>query len=219
MGWVRCAVIAKQDMKDNILETLKEFHEPKLLTERDGMALFAYEGRYVAQFDEGKTLTIGVDDRNVMYYINGNEDLASTFDAHIELTIGFAIHLSDKAKLEKNAKAKKLLKKISKFNNQDEENEDDDSYSCRFDIRLSEESADLMKSLKELAAICDDLGIEHRVTLFDDSFGDVLGDFSDYDDSRLYIGPSACACAQWEQEVVRTETISLFLNHGETLVQ
>ena len=132
---------------------------------------------------------------------------------------GFAIHLSDKAKLEKNAKAKKLLKKISKFNNQDDENEDDDSYSCRFDVPLSEESADLMKSLKELAAICDDLSIEHRVTLFEDSFGDVLGDFSDYDDSHLYIGPSACACAQWEQEVVRTETISLSLNHGETLVQ
>ena len=89
MGWVRCAVIAKQDIKDNILETLKGFHEPQLLAERDGMALFAYEGRYVAQLDEGKTLTIGVDDGNVMYYINGNEDLASTFEAYIELTIGF----------------------------------------------------------------------------------------------------------------------------------
>ena len=207
MSWVRCAVIAKQEMKVDILETLKEYHEPELIAECDGMALFIYEGRHVADLDRETTLTIGIDGRSILYYIRGNNDLALAFEAYIELTVGFAIHLSDKAKLERNAEAKNILNEISNHKHEDRQNEENDIYGCRFDVRLGKESADLQKCLKELAAVCGDLGIGYLVVLFDGEWGHELGDLI-YDYRDLYIGPLACACFEWKDGC-------LFINHDE----
>jgi len=203
MSWARYALIATQDKKDEILNELKDHENKKLLSERDGKLLFAYEGRYDIQVDTDKILSLSVDDEDY-YCVEGDLDLASTFKARIEMVIGYSIRLSDKKKLEKHADGKILLKEISDLGNAEEE---DDFYNCRFDVPLDKKSDDLMKSLNKLAEICEELQIEHRVSVFDEGYCKVLGDLEDV---GLWIGPSAYVMADWDEH-------SLIINSGETL--
>ena len=151
MPWSRYALIATQDMKDEILNKLNDYENKKLLSEHDGMLLFAYEGRIHVQVDKDKTLSLSVDDED-NYFVEGNLDLASTYNAKIEMVIGYSIRLSDKKELEKHAEGNLLLKEISDFGNSEEE-EEDGFYNCRFDVPSDQKTGDLIEILNQLFKI------------------------------------------------------------------
>jgi hypothetical protein len=203
--WERYALIATQDKKDQIINKLKDYEYKKLLSERDGKLLFGYEGRcrIDLQVDTDKTLSLRVDDED-NYCVQGNLDLASTFKAGIEIVIGYSIRLPDKKKLEKHAEGKILLNEISDLCDAEEA---DAFYNCRFDVSLDKKPDDLVKRLIKLAGICEELEIEHRVTVFEDGYCEVLGALEDV---GLWIGPSAYIIANWEEH-------SLVINSAETL--
>lgn len=205
MPWSRYALIATQDMKDEILNKLNDYENKKLLSERDGTLLFAYEGRIHVQVDKDKTLSLSVDDED-NYFVEGNLDLASTYNAKIEMVIGYSIRLSDKKELEKHAEGKLLLKEISDFGDSEEE-EEDGFYNCRFDVPSDQKAGDLIEILNQLVDILEELEIEHRISIFDDGYCEVLGNLEDV---GLWIGPSAYVKADWDEH-------SLIINSGETL--
>ena len=205
MSWSRYALIATQDMKDEILNKLNDYENKKLLSEHDGMLLFAYEGRIHVQVDKDKTLSLSVDDED-NYFVEGNLDLASTYNAKIEMVIGYSIRLSDKKELEKHAEGNLLLKEISDFGNSEEE-EEDGFYNCRFDVTSDQKTGDLIEILNQLVDIFEELEIEHRISIFDDGYCEVLGNLEDV---GLWIGPSAYVKADWDEH-------SLIINSGETL--
>jgi hypothetical protein len=205
MSWARYALIAMQDKKDEILNKLKDYENKKLLSERDGKLLFVYEGRVDVQVDKDKILSLSVDDEDD-YCVEGNLDMASTFNARIEMVTGYSVRLSDKKKLEKHAEGKTLLKEMADLGNPEEE-EEDDFYNCRFDVLPDKKSDDLMERLNKLAEICEELEVEHRVSVFDDGYCEVLGDLEDV---GIWIGPSAYVKADWDEHL-------LIINSSETL--
>ena len=205
MTWERYALIATQDKKDEIFNKLKDYEHKKLLSERDGKLLFSYEGRcrIDLQVDMDKILLLLVDDED-NYCVEGNLDLASTFKARIEIVIGYSIRLTDKKKLDKHAEGKILLNEISDLGDAEEE---DDFYNCRFDVSLDKKPDNLIEKLNKLAEICEEIEIEHRISVFDDGYSEVLGGLEDV---GLWTGPSAYVMANWEEH-------SLVINSAETL--
>ena len=214
MSWVRCAVIAPKKLEAAVLTSLKD-HKSKVITEKDGMCVIAYEGRFVVPQDPKRTLTLGVDGNNIMYVRQGHVDLAAAFNAKITLTVGFLVRLADKDQLTKDAKAKKLIKKIQNEYSQEEETEEEDRWGVRCDGPAGDELDIVMASLRQLASICASRGIEHKVGVFSGEVGDVLGEL---DDCGVTIGPMACAEVSWDVEVLRTETVELVLNDSQTLL-
>jgi len=206
--WERYALIATQDKKDEILDKLNDYEHKKLLAERDGKVLFAYEGRcrIDLQIDTDKTLSLSVDDEDC-YCVEGDLDLAATFEARIEIVIGYSIRLSDKKKLEKHAGAKILLNEISLIGDAEEEEVGDDFYKCRFDVSLDKNPDDLIERLYKLEKIFEELEVEHSISAFDRGYSEVLGDLEDV---GLWIGPSAYVMANWEKH-------SLIINSAATL--
>jgi len=206
----RYLLIAAQEKKDDILNVLKDYDHKKILSEIDGKIIFVYEGRGSEYIDE--TLTLSVDDEED-YGIEGDLELGSTFNAKVEIVVGYSIPMPGKEKLEKDANAKKLLNVLNSFGKILKE-ESDGYYNCEFVTCPGKKSETLMKNLKELASVCENLDIQHRITIF---HGFWSGELGDLEDIGMWIGPSAYVTADLgEHEVIINSCEILF--DGNSLV-
>lgn len=213
MSWIRCMIVAPKSLESKITSDLDKNFKYKKIQENEEYVLVVYEGRDMAEFDNDKTFTLGVDGRNAVYYTSGNADLAEQFNAKIELSVGISLNLSAKNKLK--SRAAKILQKLEEdFDASSEEEENEDLFNVCLSVS-SDEAEKAIKLIDELTKILDKSSIPYRAAVFNGHYGEVRGDLAE---EGLYIGPSAYALANWEQQVLRTETIELNLNGNETLL-
>lgn len=104
MGYNYCLVIVKKEIVESILDYLEEESASvALVIQEDGSdlvqdecSLLSYKGREFPDLDEkfrGDTLTLYVDGRMANYEVQGNWDLAASFDAGISIQMGESLLL------------------------------------------------------------------------------------------------------------------------------
>lgn len=220
MGWVRCILISNESIRKSVIKTLEKSYKYKQFHSNEGFDLFAYEGRAIAEFDSEHTLTMGVDGRNPIYYVVGNSEHATHFNAAIEVVCGFTTTLTARNLAKKKAKLNNLIKNLVSMSSEVYESEDEDSFCCRFDTDpQSLDFDDLMENLELLTEEFSKQDWPIFTALFDEGFGNTQGTL-DEPSEGIYTGPSAYAMASWSVKGPKSKVIEfeLTLNESESLL-
>ena len=207
MTWERFVLVTeKQDINEikQISSTLKF----KCLSENKGYLLIICEGRYVIDIDLNQSMIISIDDEDNNSY-KGNLSLASYFNIQLKVLVGFSIYISDHINLKKHKKGLKLLDFINYIDSSDSEIEENILYT-RIEINGLENNIKILKALNDLSEICTELGYVHRISIYSDGHGNILGDL---DDLGLWIGPSSYIYASWE-----SNQNEIIINSSEILI-
>jgi len=214
MSFYRMICVVEKTYSKEFTAALSDFNSKKV-HENNLCELFYIEGRYFPKVSEKKTLLLGIDGRNTTWVKQGNEKLAKTFDAKIELCVGFSIDTEGYLKLKNKKEFKDCIKAICKSSGEGfYPDEDADKQLMRIDMALGVASDKVMDALAELSRVFAKNKTQSRVAYFSDEDGVVEGDM---DDDGEFFGPAAYAKASWDVEVMRTETVSITVNDAEVL--
>jgi len=209
MAFLRAALITKSTDGSSVIANFNENYNIRLLGELGDLSLFAYEGRSQIDIDEQESLTLLVDDED-HYYISGDSELAASFNARIEFTIGYCLSASNKNILANNAPTQRLLNEIDAFIGSDIQ-EEDGYVNCQIRISAGPQAESLLLKLGNLSDFCHELGIEHRVATFDDDcYPKVLGSLEDL--GYYWIGPSAYVMANYNEDELIVNASEIFYN-------
>lgn len=208
MGYNYCLVITKEDVTKSVIETLKKDNvSVELVMNEDGSdvvvngcSLLSYHGREFPDLEEkfpGHTLTLYVDGRIASYEVQGNWELASSFNAGISLQMGVSLKSEDLEKIEQDKKIKEILIKLKASDTFDDLQEDDGLELQTHSITIESDDdvfkvQELSELLEELSLALVDKNIDHYVAWFE---GNLPKSSGELDENLLY--PVVYADAFW----------------------
>jgi hypothetical protein len=216
MGYNYCLVIANKEVVDLVLEVLeKDKVKAELIKKEDGTdlvvsgnSLISYYGRSFPDLEEsfpGRTLTLYVDGRSANYEIQGNWNLAPSFNAGITLQMGISLPSADLKKIKRDKKIAAILKELQDLDTFEDLQIEDGVALETHSVTIESENdlskiEELSQLLEKLSLVLVEMEIDHYVTWFEGTFAQSSGDLYE---NLLY--PVVYADAFWDEDGVEQQ--------------
>lgn len=211
MGYNYCLVIAKEEVVDLVIEVLeKDNVTAELIRKKDGNdlvvngnSLISYHGSSFPDLEEkfpDKTLTLYVDGRTASYAIQGNWNLAPSFNAGISLQMGVSLSSIDLKQIKRDKKIAALLTELKTSDTLDDLQVEDGIEQETHSVTIESDDDlpkihELSQQLEKLSLALVEMEVDHYVAWFEDTFSNSSGDL---DENLLY--PVVYADAFWTED-------------------